>query len=277
MGKMRKVQLVVLVIFLCGGLVPNLHAQSDRVRILLEAQNGQTWDDDTLSQTVVIIRNRLEGLDLADVIVQRQGDSRISVEVSREAVNAALLEALLRPGLLEFVDFSTVSAGAIENGACILTTEQVRLAEARLPEGETPRAYTAYTCADGTPALLKADGQPFQTVMLGAGIADAAAEANEQIGNDYVVYFVLKSGAEDADSFIDYVANHPNTALAIVLDGRLLSAPVIQAGLSESARAGTMDSGYIAGNFSRDEARLLAAQIKYGAFPLLLQIVSVAG
>jgi preprotein translocase subunit SecD len=38
-----------------------------------------------------------------------------------------------------------------------------------------------------------------------------------------------------------------------------------------------MDGGVITGNFTQDEAQLLAAQISYGAFPLPLQIVGIEG
>jgi preprotein translocase subunit SecD len=190
-------------------------------------------------------------------------------------VNVVLLEALLKPGLLEFVDFSNIASGSIPEGACILTTEQVRVAEARLFEGETPNAYVDYTCADGSPVMLNA-GQPFTTIMTGAGIADAVAQAYGQGGSRFIVNFVLKDGGE-VENFTDFVANNPNQPMAIVLDGRLLSAPVIQASLSEAARAGTIDGGVITGNFTQDEARVLAAQIKYGIFPLPLQIISVDG
>jgi preprotein translocase subunit SecD len=36
-----------------------------------------------------------------------------------------------------------------------------------------------------------------------------------------------------------------------------------------------MDGGVITGDFTRDEARILAAQLEYGALPLPLQIVDI--
>jgi protein-export membrane protein SecD len=74
--------------------------------------------------------------------------------------------------------------------------------------------------------------------------------------------------------FITYVANSANKPMAIVLDGRLLSYPTIQQGLSDSASAGTMDGGIITGNFTHNEAKILAAQLKYGALPVPLNIIA---
>jgi protein-export membrane protein SecD len=88
------------------------------------------------------------------------------------------------------------------------------------------------------------------------------------------VRFVVKDGGDRVDNFIDYVAQNSNRPMAIVLDGRLLSYPVIQPGLSQSAAAGTMDGGIITGDFTRDEAKILEAQLKYGALPVPLEIIA---
>ncbi len=165
-----------------------------------------------------------------------------------------------KAALLEFVDFSGLTFVDVAEGACILTDAQVQRAEAQLPEAAEAPAYNEYTCADGSPALLR-DGAPFHTVMTGAGIARARAEKLEAEGGQWAVNFTLALESEKAQAFVQYIANHPNEMLGIVWDGRLLSAPVIFPDLSDSARAGTMTGGLITGNFTRDEATLLAAQL----------------
>jgi len=85
---------------------------------------------------------------------------------------------------------------------------------------------------------------------------------------------VVRDGGDRVDNFLDYVANNANRPMAIVLDGRLISYPTIQADLAASAQAGTMDGGIITGDFTRDEAQILAAQLKYGALPVPLDIIA---
>jgi preprotein translocase subunit SecD len=75
-------------------------------------------------------------------------------------------------------------------------------------------------------------------------------------------------------AFVKYVGDNSNRPLAIVLDGRLISYPTIQPDLSSSAQAGTMDGGVITGTFTKDEAQVLAAQLKYGALPIPLDIIA---
>jgi protein-export membrane protein SecD len=249
-------------------------------RVLLQVAPGTEYSSQTLDQAKRNVERRVNGLGVSEAVVQRQGSDRIIVELPGVKEQSIAFESIKSTGLLEFVDFSTVSSGQIPEGACLLTTEQVALAEARLPEGESPKPYDQYTCASEDPnnpveepAMLN-NGQPYTTIMTGAGLADAAATTQGNIGNQWAVRFVIKNNGDRVKDFIDYVANNANRPMAIVLDGRLLSYPVIQSGLSQSASAGTMDGGVITGGFTRNEASILAAQLKYGALPVPLEIIA---
>ncbi|MBN1679923.1 MAG: protein translocase subunit SecD [Anaerolineae bacterium] len=248
-------------------------------RVLLQAAPGTKFDDDTMDQAVKNVERRVNGLGVTEAVVQKQGSDRIIVELPGVKEQAVAFESIKSTGLLEFVDFSTISSGQIAEGTCLLTTEQVALAEARLLEGEQPMAYDEYTCPAEPPehpeeeaASLQSDGTPYTTVMTGSGLSDAAARPQSNVGTAWVVNFALHS--DGVDNFVDYVANNANRPLAIVLDGRLLSYPTIQSGLSSSAQAGTMDGGVITGAFSRNDAEILAAQLKYGALPIPLDIIA---
>lgn len=250
-------------------------------RVLLQAAPGTEVSNDMMDQAVKNVERRVNGLGVTEAVVQKQGSDRIIVELPGVKEQAVAFESIKSTGLLEFVDFSAVTQGQIPEGACILTTEQVALREARLAEGEPIPTYDQYTCPADPPdyltedtAQLQADGQPYKTIMTGAGLSDAAAIVQGQIGTEWAVNFVLKSGGDRVKDFETYVGNNANRPMAIVLDGRLLSYPTIQSGLADSARAGTMDGGIITGQFTRDEARILAAQLKYGALPVPLEIIA---
>lgn len=249
-------------------------------RILLGAAlNSDQYDNSTMDQAVQRVERRVNGLGVSEAVVQKQEGGRIIVELPGVRQQSVAFDAIKSTGLLEFVDFSTASA--IAEGSCVLTTEQVKIAEARLDEGETPPAYSDYTCesevaGDTTaePAQLQSDGTPFQTIMTGAGLADAAATPYGTLGTAWAVNFVVRDNGEGVDNFVSFVASHANQSMAIILDGRLLSAPTIQSDLASAAAAGTMDSGIITGDFTRDDAEVLAAQLKYGALPIPLDIIA---
>ncbi len=249
-------------------------------RVLLQVAPGTKYDSATVDQAVKNVERRVNGLGVTEAVVQKQGSDRIIVELPGVKEQTVAFDSIKSTGLLEFVDFSTVSSGQILEGACILTTDQVALADARLLEGETPKPYDQYTCPSEDPnnpvedpATLN-NGQPFQTIMTGSGLADAAAVPQGQIGTQWAVNFVLDKGGDRVSDFIDYVGNNANRPMAIVLDGRLISYPTIQQGLADSAKAGTMDGGIITGNFSKSDADILAAQLKYGALPVPLDIIA---
>ena len=249
-------------------------------RVLLQAAPGTKVEDETMDQAVKNVERRVNGLGVTEAVVQKQGSDRIIVELPGVKDQAVAFDSIKSTGLLEFVDFSAVPSGSIPEGTCILTSEQVALAELRLVEGEDPLALEDYTCAPDPPdfpyedAVQLQNGQPFQTIMTGAGLEDAAAITQGSIGTSWAVNFVLRGDGDRVDEFIDFVANNANNPMAIVLDGRLISAPTIQAGLASSAAAGTMDGGIITGNFSRNDARILSAQLKYGALPIPLDIIA---
>ncbi|MBN1201332.1 MAG: protein translocase subunit SecD [Anaerolineae bacterium] len=249
-------------------------------RVLLAAAPGTKYDDATMDQAAKNVERRVNGLGVTEAVVQKQEGGRIIVELPGVRRQSVAFDAIKTTGLLEFVDFSAIASGQIPEGACVLTTEQVARAEARLAEDETPPAYDEYTCAsedpdnpDPEPALLQSDGTPYETIMTGAGLEDAAAAPRSQLGTDWTVNFVIKDN-ELSEPFVDYVANNANRPMAIVLDGRLISYPTIQSGLSSSAAAGTMDGGVITGGFTKEQAEILAAQLKYGALPIPLDIIA---
>jgi preprotein translocase subunit SecD len=112
---------------------------------------------------------------------------------------------------------------------------------------------------DGTP-----EGEPFHTIMTGAGIDDAAAVA-DQFGTGWVVNFVLTE--DGSEVFGNHTATHIAQPLAIVIDGVVISAPVINAEIRGSA--------VIQSTFTEEEARALAVQLRSGALPVALDVVSV--
>jgi protein-export membrane protein SecD len=148
------------------------------------------------------------------------------------------------------------------------TAEAAPTAEAT-PTAEPTAAPTPEPNPPGSkanPLLNPCTNLPFNTVMTGAGLRDAQARLGGQGGTQYVVGFELNTGSPEAQAFAAHTGANIGQPLAIVLDGEVLSAPIIQARLD--------DGGEITGNFTREEAIALAVQLRSGALPVSLSIES---
>jgi preprotein translocase subunit SecD len=93
-------------------------------------------------------------------------------------------------------------------------------------------------------------------IVSGTDLRNAQGVPNGQ-GLGYKVNFQLKPGG--AEKFGAWTGAHIGTQLAIVLNGKIKSAPTVQGQIS--------DSGEITGNFSQQEAEDLGLTLRSGALP----------
>jgi len=70
-----------------------------------------------------------------------------------------------------------------------------------------------------------------------------------------------------SEQFYNYTRTNLGKAMAIVLDGHVLSAPTIQGAIR--------DNGTISGSFTKQQAESLAIQMRYGALPVPLKVVDI--
>jgi len=160
--------------------------------------------------------------------------------------------------------------------ATIAKTTAATVAGTTAATAAVTTAVTAAVTASGSPTpvagLTKSNplpnpctGQPFSTAMDGSGLQDASAAIGGSANNQWVVNFTIAGNAE-GQKFGPFTASHTQEPMAIVLDGQVLSAPVIQQALTTG--------GQITGNFTQAAASNLALQLKYGALPVSLHIES---
>ncbi len=223
-------------------------------QVLLEADlgEGQTLDTGAMDAAKVIVENRVNGLGVSEAIVQRQGDSRLIVELPGIENPDQAVETLRSTGQLEFVDPAEV---IFTQGMVVNTSNRPTVArdlQAQIDAGE----------AD--PALIPYPDRVFTTVMTGDILRNALA-TTDQYGLYQIGFELTGSGS---DQFYEYTRNNIGRQLAIVLDGYVLSAPEIQAGIQ--------GSGVISGQFTRDEAESLAVQMRYGALPVPLRVADIS-
>jgi hypothetical protein len=225
-------------------------------RVVLQASlPAEAYTSDDLRRAADVISLRLSELGIGGATVEVDPDGGIVVDLPALAETDTAIQAMQEVALLEFVDFSGLGAEAQAYvGRRIFTTEQAA-------------AYERWdTSAEATPEVNPQTGEPFRTVLTGAGIESAAAQWSAQPIGEWQVVFELTP--EGAAIFGPFTEEHVGEPLAIVLDGVVLSVPLIQARIDRN--------GIISGGFtSQEEVDKLAAQLNAGALPIPLRVESV--
>lgn len=234
-----------------------------RVLLTAELPPGSFTADD-LRQAANNVARRVNALGVTEPTVQVQGSNRILVELPGVSNREEAIETIQQTAALEFVDFSGLGGQAQQyEGRKILTTQQVLIQqqrEASAAENGEGSSTPAETTGEA-PLVNPNTGQPFETVMTGAELQ--AAVAQTELGQWYISFELTPAGAQ---IFGPYTESHINQPMAIVLDGVVISAPVIRDRLDTG--------GVIEGAFTEQEAKQLALQLRSGALPIPLRVES---
>ena len=223
------------------------------LRVLLQADIPETeYEEADLVETANNVERRVNALGLSEATIQVQGNNRILVELPGVTDRQQAIDTIQQTALLEFVDFGGLGAQVGNyDGQHILTDEQLRL-QTLTEEQLASRLRHPVT------------GEPFHTVITGAALAAASAQLDQQLGTSWHIAFEIDP--EYQQTFADFTGSRIQQPMAIVLDGEVLSAPTIQAQLS--------DGGVITGQFTQEDAQTLALQLRSGALPIPLSVES---
>ena len=195
-----------------------------------------------ISQSIEIIRRRIDELGTREPVIQRQGERRILVQAPGLDDPQRLKELLGQTAKLSFhlVDESMSAERAVSG---------------------RPPAGSEVLYSDTVPAV------PYlvrkRVMVSGENLVDAQP-AFEQISNQPVVNFRFDNTG--ARRFGAVTQENVGSPFAIVLDGQVISAPVIR----EPILGG---SGQISGNFTVESANDLAILLRAGALPAPLEII----
>ena len=222
-------------------------------QVLLEAEinEDQPLPEDALNSAKIIVEQRVNGLGLAEPTVQLQGERRMIVELPGVKNPDQAIETIRSTGQLEFVNLGGLP---VRPDHFINTTNRPN-AVAALQE--------AMAAGEAAPQAVPFPEELFETIMTGDILQAVIATQDEY--TFWQIQFDLKS--ESSGDFFNYTRDNIGEVLAIVLDGRVLSTPVINAAIN--------DNGVITGDFSQEEAESLAIQMRYGALPIPLEVVDI--
>ena len=185
-----------------------------------------------------VVRNRIDQFGVREPLIQRQGTDRILVQLPGVTDRERALKLIGQTALLEFK----------------LVSDNQRVLQQALG-GNVPKGFELAEDEEGSPLLLDTEG-----ALTGGILSDAFVEAGE-FGLPEVSFRLNREGAK---AFGRLTGANINKRLAIVLDGKVQSAPVIQSRIT--------DAGRITGRFTREEAHDLAIVLRAGALPAPIAI-----
>lgn len=217
--------------------------ESGRLTLGLDEQTRKELTDAVMSQSIEVVRRRVDELGTTEPTIQRQGAQRIIVQVPGFDDPERLKEVIGQTAKLSF----------------LLVDDSVTPAEARA--GRMPA---------GSMILPSAEARDFgvdeylvrrRAVVSGENLVDAFPTVQD---GQPVVSF--RFDAVGGKRFGDATARNVGRLLAIALDGKVISAPRIQGAIP----GGT---GIITGNFTFQSASDLALLLRAGALPAPMQIL----
>ncbi|MBU1062440.1 MAG: protein translocase subunit SecD, partial [Candidatus Omnitrophica bacterium] len=238
-----------VIIFALLGMLP----LKDKINLGLDLQGGmhlvlrvdtskvpEEAREDAPSRALEIIRNRIDQFGVREPLIQRQGKDSIVVQLPGITDRDRAIELIGKTALLEFK---------------IVEDDEQLNKEAR--EGNVPQGYELKDVLKES-VLLRADA-----VLTGDTLVNAEVRFDQSRFNE--PYIALEFNSKGASIFSEVTGQNVNKRLAIVLDGKVHSAPRINEKIP-SGRAS------ITGRFSIDEATDIALVLRAGALPAPIYI-----
>ncbi|OGQ52520.1 MAG: preprotein translocase subunit SecD, partial [Deltaproteobacteria bacterium RIFCSPLOWO2_02_FULL_57_26] len=217
--------------------------------LALHERELRSLREDTVDQSLETIRNRIDQFGVSEPIIQRRGRQDILVQLPGIQDPERAKEIIGKTALLEFK-----------------LVDEVHSVEEAVRKGPPPGTEILYgystrsngAAVEKVPYLLDS-----RTLMTGEYIADARVRPGSGLEGPYVELILSSSGAR---LFERITGENVKRRLAIILDNRVYSAPVIQERIG-GGRAS------ITGSFDMKDARDLAIVLRAGALPAPVEIV----
>lgn len=242
------------------------------------------WKLDILNQAVQSVRNRIDAYGLTEPTVQKQGNRRLIVELPGVKDTERALEIIKKGGKLEFkIVNEALSPTAL--GDIIAKTREENNLPIRYSFDDLKRLneLMAPSLPEGTEATFELGrdemgkvirAQPFlldKTVYVtGDMLDDAQLQREGRTNKPYVALTFNKTGGKN---FGDVTTKHVKDRLAILLDGFVMSDPVIQEPIRNGRATITLT---ITQSLEQTlaEAKDLTFVLQEGALPARLQEVT---
>ena len=226
-----------------GGVTRDLNVQrnGDVITVQLTDDARQYYATNAVQDSIEVVRRRIDALGTREPIIQRSGENRLVVQVPGDNDAESLKNVINRTGQLSFH----------------MVDGTVSVADAQ--QGLLPPRRVLFPNDDGSGPLVVEE-----TPLITGDMVNQATSAPNQEQGGYQINFSFDS--RGARRFGEATRDNVGQRFAIVLDERIISAPVIQSPILGG-------SGRITGDFTAQEAGELAILIRSGALPAELTTI----
>ena len=246
---------IILVVLVVGLAAYFSYPLEKRITLGLDLQGGMHLvlkvDTETLPPEIrkdatdrakEIIENRINEFGVREPHIQKQGENEIVVQLPGITNRQHALDLIGRTALLEFR---------------FVSLDEQKIDQARA--GNIPEGYELKQLGEDKQPLLVDK----QSVLTGEALVDAQLDFKQSEFNEPVVS--IKLNAEGAKKFAQITTDNVGKVLAILLDGKVQSAPRINEPIPDG-------KAIIEGRFTVDEARDLALVLRSGALPAPMHV-----
>ena len=233
-----------------GGAVPGVgrevittHDAAGDFQMALTPQAAQQDIRNAVTQSIEIIRRRIDLLGTKEPDIRQQGLDRIAIEAPGESDPQKLKDIV---GQTAKLTFQMVDEDAGEHGVVLQAETPVPPDDVVLPEGKS---------------------EPFlvvkKRISVDGGMLTSAGAGQDDYNQPAVDFRLNGAGAH---RFAQVTSENVGQRFAIILDNKVIEAPSIRSPIIGG-------SGQITGGFTADSAAQLALLLKSGALPAPLKVV----
>ena len=215
-----------------------LRFEDNKIKVSFDEQEKRKIDNQTMDQSLEIIRRRVDEAGTREPTIQKQGSRRILIQVPGLGSAEELLQLIGRTAKLTFHP-------VIKNS---VSCEKKPVVTSIIVEN--------FDNIDNCLELEK------KFVVSGSQLTNAQPSFDQNNRPAVSFQFNPVGGRK----FGEYTKNNIGNPFAIVLDKQVISAPIIQSYIPGGA-------GIITGNFSVDESNRLAILLRAGALPAAIQVL----
>jgi preprotein translocase subunit SecD len=222
------------------------------IQVLLQPSGGFNATSQNLQDASKILDNRSNALGVSEQVFQVIGSQYILGEFPGKTNTDQVVNILQQTGLLEFIDAGSTY---LEPGTVVVT-------DFASTGAQQATAQPTQTSTGGTPAATPTEAKVYHTVMTGSDLKTVGVTSGSTDPNPYIAFTLTDSGAQ---VFKDFTTQNVGKYLAIVLDKKVVSTPVIQNAITDG-------KGIIQGNYTIDSANQLATVLRFGSLPVPLEV-----
>jgi len=247
--------------------------ERDTLRIAYNEQELFRRKKEVIEQSIEILRRRVDETGTLEPVIVRQGDERILLQVPGIKDTSDLKRKINQTAKLTFhlVNEDVAAAGGSPATLPPTTTlvptregmQELRRLNAKAAEeiaNANPKMTPEQVCRRYQPQCLPV----FKRIIVGGEDLDDAKATFDQTTQRPIISFTFNTAGGRA--FCNATKANINKRLAIMLDGELISAPVVQSAICGG-------SGIITGQFTTQQTQEQALLLRSGALPATLTII----